>query len=138
MMRNPVEDRGCHFGVPEDRYPFTELQVRGDDGAGFLIELADEVEQQRPAGLWKREPIGPAGLSTIRSVIGGLFLASVTMLVIGLTLGFIAVAILLSVVAFGRIVGIVSDGFDKAVVPPLVVELVIIAVLVAAPAQLAT
>ena len=88
------------------------------------------------------EPIGPAGLSTIRSVIGGFFLACVTMLVIGLTtgqtLGFIAVAILLSVVAFGRIVGIVSDGFDKAVVPPLVVELVIIAVLVAAHTQLAT
>lgn len=87
------------------------------------------------------EPIGTAGLSTIRSVIGGLFLASVAMLTIGLatgqTLGFLAVAILLGVVAFGRIVGIVTDGFDKAVVPPLVVELVIISVLVSAHYQLA-
>jgi hypothetical protein len=86
------------------------------------------------------EPVGTAGLSTIRSVIGGLFLASVAMLAIGLTtgqtLGFVAVAILLGVVAFGRIVGIVTDGFDKAVVPPLVVELVIIAVLVSAYTQL--
>ncbi|MCG7522473.1 DUF4345 family protein [Ruegeria sp. Ofav3-42] len=79
------------------------------------------------------EPVGTAGLSTIRSVIGGVFLASVTMLVIGLltgqTLGYVAVAILMGVVAFGRIVGILADGFDKAVLPPLVVELVIIAVL---------
>ncbi|MEM9435158.1 MAG: DUF4345 family protein [Pseudomonadota bacterium] len=86
------------------------------------------------------EPIGTAGLSTIRSVIGGLFIASVAMLVFGLvtgqTLGFVAVALLLGVVAFGRIVGIVTDGFDKAVVPPLVVELVIIGVLLAAHTQL--
>lgn len=86
------------------------------------------------------EPIGTAGLSTIRSVIGGLFLASVAMLAIGLvtgqTLGFLAVAILLGVVALGRVVGIVTDGFDKAVMPPLVAELVIIAVLLGAYVQL--
>lgn len=82
------------------------------------------------------EPVGTAGLSTIRSVIGGLFLASVALLVIGLTtgqtLGYVAVAILMAVVAIGRIVGILADGFDKAVLPPLVAELVIIAVLIAA------
>ncbi|WP_170546859.1 DUF4345 family protein [Ruegeria arenilitoris] len=80
------------------------------------------------------EPVGTVGLSTIRSVIGGLFLASVALLVIGLmtgqTLGYVAVAILMGVVALGRIVGILADGFDKAVLPPLVVELVIIAVLI--------
>ena len=86
------------------------------------------------------EPIGTAGLSTIRSVIGGLFIASVAMLVYGLAagqaLGFVAVALLLGVVPLGRIVGIVTDGFDKAVVPPLVVELVIISVLLTAYVQL--
>ncbi len=86
------------------------------------------------------EPIGTAGLSTIRSVIGGLFLASVALLVVGLATGqtqaFIAVAVLMAVVAFGRIVGIVADGFDKAVVPPLIAELVIIAILVTATMQL--
>lgn len=85
-------------------------------------------------------PIGTAGLSTIRSVIGGLFIASVAMLAFGLftgqTLGFVAVALLLGVVAFGRAVGIVTDGFDKAVVPPLVVELLIIGVLLVAYVQL--
>ncbi|MEM1428279.1 MAG: DUF4345 family protein [Pseudomonadota bacterium] len=82
------------------------------------------------------EPIGTAGLSTIRSVIGGLFIASVVMLAFGLatgqTLGFVAVALLLGVVGFGRVVGIVTDGFDRAVLPPLGVELVIIAVLTVA------
>ncbi|MBO9449850.1 DUF4345 family protein [Tropicibacter sp. R16_0] len=86
------------------------------------------------------EPVGTAGLSTIRSVIGGLFLASVALLVIGLTtgqtLGYVAVAILMGVVAIGRIVGLLADGFDKAVLPPLVAELVIIAVLTTAYVQL--
>lgn len=54
-MRHPVEERGCHLGIPEDRDPFTELQVGGDDDAGFFIELADEVEQQRAAGLRERD-----------------------------------------------------------------------------------
>jgi len=33
--------------------PFTELQVGGGGDAGFLIELADEVEEQRAARLWE-------------------------------------------------------------------------------------
>ncbi len=86
------------------------------------------------------EPVGTAGLSTIRSVIGGLFLASDALLMIGLTtgqtLGYVAVTILMAVVALGGIVGILADGFDKAVLPPLVVELVIIAVLITAYYQL--
>lgn len=91
---------------------------------------------QRMVANFAIEPIGIAGLSTVRSVIGGFFLASVAMLAYGLwssqTFGFLAVATLMGVVAIGRIIGMIADGFDKAVVPPLVVELVIIAVLVAA------
>lgn len=94
---------------------------------------------QRMVKNFALEPIGTAGLSTIRSVIGGLFLASVTMLLLGLfgdqPIGFVAVALVMAVVAFGRIVGIVADGFDKAVIPPLVVELVIIAILLTAYSQ---
>lgn len=95
---------------------------------------------QRMVKNFALEPIGTAGLSTIRSVIGGLFLASVAMLVYGQftgqTVAFVAVALIMGVVAFGRIVGFVADGLDKAAVPPLVVELVIIAILLAASAQL--
>jgi len=82
------------------------------------------------------EPVGPAGLSSIRSVFGGLFLACVALLVFGLVAGqaqtFVAVAIIMGAVALGRIVGILFDGIDKAVVPPLIVELVIAGILIAA------
>lgn len=86
------------------------------------------------------EHIGTVGVSAIRPVIGGLFIASVAMLAFGLvtgqTLGFLAVALVTGVVAIERVVGIVTDGFDKRVVPPLVVELVILAVLVTEHVQL--
>ncbi len=85
------------------------------------------------------EPIGVAGLSTIRAMIRGLFLASVALVISGLltreTLAFVAAAIVLGAVAIGRVVGIVADGFDKTVLPPMLVELVIIAVLLTAHIQ---
>ena len=43
-MGNPVEERGCHLGIAEDRDPFPELQVGGDDDTGFLVEFGDEME----------------------------------------------------------------------------------------------
>ena len=79
---------------------------------------------------------GAAGRNTMRGVIGGLFLACVSMLALGLATGqtvwFLAVAIFMGVVVFGRLVGILADGFDKAVVPPLAVELVIAGALISA------
>ncbi|MGH1340777.1 MAG: DUF4345 family protein [Nannocystales bacterium] len=81
-------------------------------------------------------PKGAAGLSTLRSLPGGLFLASVAMLILGLTTGdttwLLSVALIMGAVAMGRIVGIVSDGLVKEVVPPLLVELVIGGALVTA------
>ena len=44
-----VEERGRHFGVAEDGGPFAEAEVGGDDDAGALVKLAQQVEQQRPA-----------------------------------------------------------------------------------------
>ncbi|WP_422374983.1 DUF4345 family protein [Roseibium sp.] len=91
-------------------------------------------------GNFALQPEGIPGLSTIRSVMGGLFLASVAMLALGLVGGkteaFLPVAMLMGMVAIGRLVGIVADGFDKAVLPPLIVELVIIAILLGAYHQL--
>ena len=82
------------------------------------------------------DPRGAAGLNTVRGVIGGLFLACVAMIGLGLlqsqTLWFVAVALLMGLAALGRVVGIALDGFDRAVVRPIVAELVIAAVLVGA------
>ena len=91
-------------------------------------------------GNFALQPEGIAGLSTIRSVMGGLFLASVAMLAFGLVGGhsdaFLPVAMLMGMVALGRLVSLLTDGFDKAVLPPLFVELLIIAVLLGAYSQL--
>lgn len=82
------------------------------------------------------EPQGRAGLSSIRGVFGAMFLASVLMIAIGLatatTAWFLPVAVVMAVAGFGRVVGIVRDGHDKAVIKPTVIEFVIAAVLVAA------
>ena len=55
MVRDAIEQCGCHLGIAKDRDPLTELQVGGDDDAGLLIELADQVEQQCAAGLGERD-----------------------------------------------------------------------------------
>ena len=51
MVGEPIEERGGHLGVAEDAGPFAEGEVRGDHDGGLLVEAADEVEQQLPAGL---------------------------------------------------------------------------------------
>ncbi len=51
MMREPVEQCGGHLRVAEDGSPLREAQVRGDHDAGALVEFAQQMEQQRAAGL---------------------------------------------------------------------------------------
>ncbi|MGI9657820.1 MAG: DUF4345 family protein [Gaiellaceae bacterium] len=80
-------------------------------------------------------PIGAAGLNEIRGVFGGFFLACVAMIATGLASGetvwFLAVAVLMGAAAASRVGWIVVDGV-KAVVPPLMIELVIGGVMVGA------
>jgi len=81
-------------------------------------------------------PQGAPGLNTVGGALGGLFVASATMLGLGLatgqTLWFLAVAVIMASVIFGRLVGIVFDGFHKDDLPPLAIEAVITGGLVAA------
>jgi len=51
VVGEPVEQRGRHLGVAEDAGPFAEGEIGGDDDRGTLVEAADEVEQELPAGL---------------------------------------------------------------------------------------
>ena len=48
-MGKAIEQGGGHLGIAEHGGPFAEAQVGGDDDTGALIELAQQVEQQRPA-----------------------------------------------------------------------------------------
>ena len=85
-------------------------------------------------------PEGPAGLNTIRGFLGGLCVGSSIVLATGLATGnatfFLAVATVMSAVVVGRLMGIAVDGFDKKVVFPLVLELVMVAIFFGAYAQL--
>jgi hypothetical protein len=49
MVREPVEQRGGHLGITEHLGPFAEAEIGGDDDAGALVELGEQVEQQRAA-----------------------------------------------------------------------------------------
>jgi len=51
VVGQPVEECGGHFGVAEDRGPFAEGEVGGDDDRGAFVELADQMEEELPAGL---------------------------------------------------------------------------------------
>jgi hypothetical protein len=50
-MGQTVEERGGHLCITEDAGPFTERQVGGDDDGCPLIEAADQMEEELPAGL---------------------------------------------------------------------------------------
>lgn len=54
-MGNAVEQRRSHLGITEDSRPLAEGKASGDDDAGALIRLADEVEQQLPSGPGERQ-----------------------------------------------------------------------------------
>ena len=49
-MSKAIEQGRRHLGVSEDGGPFAEAEIRRDDDAGSLVELAQQVEQQRTAG----------------------------------------------------------------------------------------
>ena len=45
-MGEAIEQGGRHLGVAKDCGPFAEAEVCGNDYAGALIELAQEMEEQ--------------------------------------------------------------------------------------------
>ena len=55
VVRDTIQQRSCHLGIAKHRDPICELEVCGDDDAGRFIQLADQMKQECPAGLWKRD-----------------------------------------------------------------------------------
>ena len=49
-MGEAVEQRRRHFRIAKHGRPFAEAEVRCDDDAGALVELAEQMEEQRAAG----------------------------------------------------------------------------------------
>ncbi len=104
-------------------------------GLNVMLNAADAAQQ------FGVTPEGIAGLSTLRGDIGGMFVTSTVLLALGLWRGqttyFLAVAILMGLIALGRLIGFAMDGVTQAVVVPFVFELVFVVVLVAAHYKLA-
>ena len=75
-------------------------------------------------------------LNTARGDLGGAFVAAGVLCAIGLRTGqgiwLQAVAVIVGSVAVGRVVGMVSDGFATSSLVPFAVEVVMVAVLLAA------
>ena len=45
-MCEAIEERRRHLGVAEHRGPLAEAEIGGDDDAGALIELAQQMEER--------------------------------------------------------------------------------------------
>src|ERR1700683_4000757 len=54
-MGEAVEQRSRHLRVAEHGGPFAEAQISRDDDAGTLVELAEQMEEQRSAGGAERQ-----------------------------------------------------------------------------------
>ena len=103
------------------------------------LTLAGLVGLFKPERLFGRlglTPEGPVGMNSVRGLAGGFLFSSGLMMWLGLALGdttwFLAVGVLMAVAVIGRVAGVALDGFDKEVVRPIVAEVLIAAVLVAA------
>ena len=81
-----------------------------------------------------------AGMNALRGDLAGLFLALASMIVLGLVLRsatwFYATALLLGLIALGRLVGFVLDGVVAPALVALFVEIASIAMLIIAGRQL--
>lgn len=77
-------------------------------GVGFMFDPAGNA-----AGL-ALSPLGEHGLNTLRGDMGGLFIGSTLLLTLGIlqrkSEWLLAVAMLMAVIALGRLVGFVLDG----------------------------
>jgi hypothetical protein len=77
---------------------------------------------------WGVTPVDANGLSTIRSIVGGLLIGSALQIIIGVwkrnSTWLMASAVLMAVIIFGRVVGVVFDGFHSAIIGPTLFEFV--------------
>ena len=55
VVGQAIQQRAGHLGVDKDAWPFAEGEIGRHNDGGALIELADQIEQQLPAGLGEGE-----------------------------------------------------------------------------------
>jgi hypothetical protein len=106
----------------------------------FVLGLKTMFDPTSMIEKWGMDPLGLTGLNSLRSMFPGILVGSGLMMQMGIwkknTTWFLAAALLMGVVAFGRVLSFAVDGFDPASVPPTAVELLALAVLVFADRKL--
>jgi hypothetical protein len=45
VVSYPIQQGGGHFFIAKDLQPFGEIKIGGNAQCGFLVELANQVEQ---------------------------------------------------------------------------------------------
>ena len=79
------------------------------------------------------EPRGKLGMATLRGTVGGVLLGSALMILMGLwkqdTAWFLATALMMGVIIFGRLISLALDGFETKMLAPIVIESVIVGVM---------
>src|SRR5208283_3240543 len=55
VMGQAIEQGRRHLGVAKNPGPFAEAEVGGDDDAGALVKLAEQMEEQGAAGRAERQ-----------------------------------------------------------------------------------
>lgn len=98
-------------------------------GAGFMLDPAANAANLAVT------PLGEHGLNTLRGDLGGLFLASAALILLGVIQNkgewLVAVAVLMLFIAAGRLIGFVVDGNPvQATLVAFGFEIVIAAVLI--------
>ena len=93
-------------------------------GLKTMIDPTSMIEK------WGMDPIGNTGLNSLRSMFPGILLGGGAMMITGVwkrdTTWFLATALMMAIVAFGRLLSFVLDGFDSSSVPPTVYEIVVV------------
>ncbi len=105
-------------------------------GSGFMLDPTGNAASLAVV------PMGEHGLNTLRGDLGGLFLASAALILLGIIQNkgewLVAVAVLMVFIAAGRLIGFVIDGDPaEATVVAFGFEIVIAAVLIFAGRRMA-
>lgn len=97
------------------------------------LGLAFWIQPEVAASRLHIEAVGVAGLSTLRADMGGMFIGMAVLCLVGAWSKrrwmVVAAALLLAVVAIGRLLGVVATGWAQGVAPALAIEVAAIAAL---------
>lgn len=97
-------------------------------GAKFMFDPTSVVERAAV------DPVGAAGLNTLRGAVGGLLLGTAGTVWMGFVRRngewLLAAGLMMAVVTAGRVVGLGLDGVDPTAAKAAVVELVLVVVFV--------